>query len=117
MKKAIKLSDKIYSKDFSIKAMGYSCEEVDGFFDEVNIEIDKLERELEKIKNDLSKEQSENSALLQKYNNLYLENTAIKAQNGVSSNNTASFNNIELYNRVSNIEYMLKKLLDEKNKS
>ena len=117
MKKEIKLSNKVYSKDFSVKAMGYSCEEVDSFFDEVNIEIGKLERELERIKGDLEREKANYTAEKQKADSLYLQFTQLKAQGGNTVNNNASFNNIELFNRIANIEKMLKKLQDDKNKS
>ena len=45
--KEVKLSSKIYSKDFSIKSLGYSCEEVDRFLDEINVE--KLASAIEQI--------------------------------------------------------------------
>ena len=54
--KEVKLSSKIYSKDFSIKSLGYSCE--------------------------------------------------------VESSSSANFSNIELLNRIANLESMVQQLLD-----
>ena len=47
--KEIKVSGLVYSKDFQIKALGYSCEEVDLFLDDVNLQIVRLEREYESL--------------------------------------------------------------------
>ena len=42
--KAIKVSNKVYLKDFQIKSLGYDCREVDIFLDEVNEAVIRLER-------------------------------------------------------------------------
>ena len=44
-----KMSNKVYTKDFNVKSLGYCCEEVDAFLDEINMEIVRLEREIEEI--------------------------------------------------------------------
>ena len=33
--KKVEFSDKVYEKDFHIKSIGYDCQEVDAFLDEI----------------------------------------------------------------------------------
>ena len=47
--KQVKMSNKVYTKDFNVKSLGYCCEEVDAFLDEINMEIVRLEREIEDL--------------------------------------------------------------------
>ena len=45
--KSIKFSNKVYEKDFGVKAVGYDCHEVDSFFDEkMSLIIDKNNNEI-----------------------------------------------------------------------
>ena len=62
--KEIKLSNKVFSKDFKTKAVGYDVREVDSFFDEVNIEIAKLEREIENLNQKLQIAEAEKKVQL-----------------------------------------------------
>lgn len=117
MKKQIKVSNKVYAKEFSIKPMGYACEEVDAFLDEINIEIGKLERDIETLEKDLQREKSTALGEQQRADALFMEVNRLKANGGVSIKDSSSFSNIDLFNRIANIETMLKKLTDEKNKS
>ena len=39
-----------------------------------------------------------------------------KAQNGVASTSNANFSNIELFNRISSLELMVKKLIEKNDK-
>ena len=48
--KNVVFSNKVYNKDFKIKAVGYDCQEVDTFLDGINIEIVELEREISALK-------------------------------------------------------------------
>ena len=114
--KQVKMSNRVYTKDFNVKSLGYCCEEVDAFLDEINIEIEKLEREVEHLKRELSTQQTLTNMHANKSKELNLELCNLKAQNGVSSTTTANFANIQLLDRIGNLEKMVQKLLDN-NKS
>lgn len=111
--KKVKFSDKVYEKDFNIKALGYDCQEVDRFLDEINIEINKLEREIVSLKETKNVLESTRHALEQKNKDLQIENAGIKAQNNVTTSSGANFSNIQMLNRVSNLEIMVKKILEK----
>ena len=113
--KTVKVSNKVYSKDFSIKSLGYDCREVDSFLDEINEEVVKLEREIASLQEKMRQLEGKNSVLDQQYRNVSLELYNTKAQNGVASTSSANFSNMELFNRISNLEKMVKKLLDKEN--
>ena len=81
--KSIKVSNKVYSKDFQIKSLGYDCREVDSFLDEVNENIVKLEREIESLKDQIRTLEGQKSAVEQQYKNVSMELYNAKAQNGL----------------------------------
>lgn len=114
--KDTRLTDTILRKKFNTKALGYCAEEVDAFLDEINIEIEKLEREVEHLKRELSTQQTLTNMHANKSKELNIELCNLKAQNGVSSTTTANFANIQLLDRIGNLEKMVQKLLDN-NKS
>jgi DivIVA domain-containing protein len=113
--KSIKVSNKVYSKDFQIKSLGYDCREVDSFLDEVNENIVKLEREIESLKDQIRTLEGQKSAVEQQYKNVSMELYNAKAQNGVALTSNANFSNMELFNRISSLEGMVKKLLEKEN--
>lgn len=116
--KEVKLSSKIYSKDFSIKSLGYSCEEVDRFLDEINVEVAKLERELASALEKFKTSETLRINSDKKYKEMNLELCKLKASKTIESSSSANFSNIELYNRIANLESMVQQLLDnDKNKS
>ena len=110
--KEVKLSSKIYSKDFSITSLGYSCEEVDRFLDEINVEIAKLERELATSLEKYRTSETLRISAEKKYKELNLELCKLKASKTVESSSSANFSNIELLNRIANLESMVQQLLD-----
>lgn len=112
--KEMKISNKVYEKDFSIKALGYSCEEVDKFLDTLNVEIVKLERELESLNAEKQKLSYLKNALEQDNSKLKKENYTLRATNNVTTNNNANFSNIDLLNRIAHLETMVQQLLDKK---
>ena len=114
--KSIKVSNKVYSKDFQIKALGYECREVDSFLDEVNEEILKLEREVDSLKENIRILEGKNLALEQKNKSISLDLYSAKAQNGVASTSNANFSNMDILNRIASLELMVKKLLDKMEK-
>jgi len=111
--KSVKVSNKVYSKDFSIKSLGYDCREVDSFLDEINEEVLKLEREIEHLNEKLRQLEGKNAVLDQQNKSISLELYSAKAQNGVVSTSSANFSNMELFNRISSLEKMVKKLLEK----
>ena len=113
--KIVKVSNKVYSKDFSIKSLGYDCREVDAFLDEINEQIVKLEREIDSLNEKMRQLEGRNSALEQQHKSVSLELYNAKAHNGVTSTSNANFSNIELFNRISSLESMVKKLLEKEN--
>ena len=114
--KSVKVSNKVYSKDFQIKALGYECREVDAFLDDINEEVLKLEREIDVLKEQIRILEGKNSALEQQNKTVSMELYNAKAQNGVASTSNANFSNIELFNRISSLELMVKKLLEKNDK-
>ena len=113
--KSVKVSNKVYSKDFQIKSLGYDCVEVDVFLDQINEEIVKLERETEVLKNQIRTLEGQKSALEQQNKSISMELYNAKAVNGVASTSNANFSNMELFNRISSLEGMVKKLLEKEN--
>ena len=111
-----KISKKIYEKNFNIKALGYCCEEVDAFLDDVNFDVERLEREIETLKDKLSFTETCLRAQEQKVKDLTRDLYNQKAQNAVSSTSNGNFSNIELLNRIANLEKMVQTLIDN-NKS
>lgn len=112
MKKKITLSNEIYIADFDIEHSGYNCWQVDTFLDNLNIEIAKLERTIadltkEKItlKNDLETAYKENRDLEKKI-------AVYKSQLPVASTNSDGLRNIDLINRISNLETMVNEILE-----
>ena len=111
--KKVEFSDKVYEKDFHIKSIGYDCQEVDAFLDEINLQIVKLEREIVSLKEAKSTLEATRMALEQKNKDLQIDNAAIKASSTVTTSSNANFSNIQLLNRISNLETMVKKLLEK----
>ena len=111
--KKIRVSNKIYTKDFNIKSLGYCCEEVDAFLDEINMEIVKLEREIEELNDKLRSSEAKRQFAEKSNKDLSLELYNQKAQHTVHNHTGANFNNIELLNRVANLEKMVQKLLEK----
>lgn len=113
--KAIKVSNKVYLKDFQIKSLGYDCREVDIFLDEVNEAVIRLEREIDALKEQIRTLEGQKSALEQQNKSISMELYNAKAINGVASTSNANFSNMELFNRISSLEGMVKKLLEKEN--
>lgn len=113
--KIVKVSNKVYSKDFQIKALGYDCKEVDTFLDEVNEAVIRLEREIDALKDQIRTLEGQKSALEQQNKSISLELLNAKATNGVTATSNANFSNMELYNRISSLEGMVKKILESIN--
>lgn len=113
---AKKLSEKINQVDFQRKPFGYTVEEVDGYLDGVVTEVIKLEREIESLNEKLRASEGAKAVLEQKNKELSIELYNYKAHNGVTSTSSANFTNIELLNRISNLEKMVKSLYDQFNK-
>ena len=111
--KEIKISKKVYEKDFKVKALGYCCEEVDRFLDEINEEIVKLERKLEDAIKEKDAFEAKYMASEQKAKQLSVDIVTVKAQSTVTSSSNANFSNIELLNRIGNLEKMIQALLDK----
>lgn len=112
MKKKITLSNEIYIADFDIEHSGYNCWQVDTFLDSLNIEISKLERnianltkEKETLKNDLETAYKENRDLEKKI-------ASYKSQLLVPTTNSDGLRNIDLINRISNLETMVNEILE-----
>lgn len=113
--KQIKLSDKIYEKNFEIKPYGYSCQEVDAFFDELNEDIAALERSIEDSKDKIVRLEMEKKGLEKENRKLSIANLEKNAQNQVENKTTANFNNIDILERLSNLESMVKAICDKFN--
>lgn len=111
--KEIKISKKVYEKDFKVKALGYCCEEVDKFFDEINMEIVKLERTNKELEERNEHLNSLLSVSEKKNASLSMDLANMKAQNAITSTSNANFSNIDLLNRIANLEKMVKELLDK----
>ena len=114
--KQIKISNKVYSKNFNVKSLGYCCEEVDAFLDDLNMEIVRLEREIEELQDKLRTSESKRQVLEKSNKDLSLELYSQKAHNTVSTNTNANFSNIDLLNRIANLEKMVQRLLDRNGK-
>lgn len=112
--KEIKFSKLVYEKDFKVKALGYCCEEVDNFLDEVNLEIVKLERMYQELKEKFDASETKLKAAEQRNKELNVTITTLKAQSTVTSTSNANFSNIDILNRLNNLENMLSKLLENK---
>lgn len=111
--KNVVFSNKVYNKDFKIKAVGYDCQEVDTFLDEINIEIVKLEREISALKETKNTLETSKQASEQKIKELQYENSSLKAQSNVASSSNANLNNITMLNRLSALEVSVKKILEK----
>jgi len=111
--KEIKISQKVYTKNFNVKSLGYCCEEVDEFLDALNLEIVKLEREKDHLIEKNRQLDASKLALEQKNKELSIEVYNLKAHNPIPSSNSANFSNIDLLNRIANLENMVQKLLDQ----
>ncbi len=111
--KEIKISHKVYTKNFNVKSLGYCCEEVDEFLDELNLEIMKLERKIDSLSEKTRQLESSKLALEQKNKELSIEVYNLKAHNSIPSSTSANFSNIDLLNRIANLENMVQKLLDQ----
>lgn len=111
--KEIKLSNKVFSKDFKTKAVGYDVREVDSFFDEVNIEIAKLEREIENLNQKLQTAEAEKKVAESTCRDLNMQMIKIKSQETTIASSGANFSNMELYNRISQIEVQLQKIINK----
>ncbi len=111
--KEIKISQKVYTKNFNVKSLGYCCEEVDEFLDELNLEIVKLERKIEGLLEKNRQLDASRMALEQKNKELSIEVYNLKAHNPIPSSTNANFSNIDLLNRIANLENMVQKLLDQ----
>lgn len=107
-----KLSEKINEVDFQRKPFGYAAEDVDAYLDGVVSEVIKLEREVETLNEKLRSAEGAKSVLEKKNKELSIELYHYKAQSGVTSTSSPNFSNIELLNRISALEKMVKKLLD-----
>lgn len=113
--KKIELSNKVYEKQFQVKALGYDCQEVDSFLDEVNLEISKLERQISRLMDEKEIQETNRLALEQKVKELQIENASIKASKNVESTSGASFTNIQTLNRLANLEEKVNKILEKLN--
>ena len=111
--KEIKISKKVYEKDFKVKALGYCCEEVDRFLDEINEEIVKLERKLEDAIKEKDALEAKYMASEQKAKQLSVDLLTAKAQSTVTSSSNANFSNIDVLNRIGHLEKMIQALLDK----
>lgn len=111
MKKVI-LSKNVYETDFNIKAVGYDCKQVDQFLDELNIEIEKLERQIEELKEKVTSLEGQNNVLNSKNRDLNTQLYTAKSQNAVSSFSSANLSNMDVYNRISDLESKVQKILD-----
>lgn len=113
--KEIKISKKVYEKDFKIKSLGYCCEEVDRFLDDINSEINKLERENDELRDKNENLEASLKAYDKRYSDLSVKYVEVKAQSTTSLASNANFSNIELLNRIANLEKMVQELLDKHN--
>lgn len=107
---AVKLSDKVYLKDFTKREVGYDVREVDSFLDDMNLSIRKLEREMELL-------QKEALSLQQTIKELQTERIALRAEMTrieSLSNTKSSYNNIDMIQRLSRIEDALHQLMSVK---
>lgn len=107
-----KLSSKVYSKDFKTKAVGYDVREVDSFLDDLNIEIVKLEREIETLKQSLQTAEAEKRVAESNYRELHLQMMKTKSQEATYAASNANFSNMDLINRVAEIEVKIQKILN-----
>lgn len=114
--KQVKMSNRVYTKDFNVKSLGYCCEEVDAFLDEINMEIVRLEREIEDLNAKLKTSETKRNIAEKSNKDLSLELYNQKAHHTVSTNSSANFNNIDVLNRLANLEKMVQRLLDKNGK-
>ena len=114
--KQVKMSNKVYTKDFNVKSLGYCCEEVDAFLDEINMEMVRLEREIEDLNARLKTSETKRNIAEKSNKDLSLELYNQKAHHTVSTNTGANFNNIDVLNRLANLEKMVQRLLDKNGK-
>lgn len=112
--KEVKFSDKVYKTDFKVKSLGYGCEEVDQFLDEINFNIVKLEREIQRLIEQNSDLERSKAMLEAKNKDLVKEICSLKAQNFIPSTSNANYSNMEILNRITSIEEMIQRLLDKK---
>ncbi len=114
--KEIRLSNKVYKKNFSLKAYGYDTLEVDTFLDEVNLEIFELEKKIENliIENESLKR---DKILVETTNNdLRKENFKLKTSNTVNQNQVSNFSNIDILNKIANIETLIQEINNKMDK-
>ena len=90
-----------------------SSRQASAYEDEINEEVLKLEREIEHLNEKLRQLEGKNAVLDQQNKSISLELYSAKAQNGVVSTSSANFSNMELFNRISSLEKMVKKLLEK----
>lgn len=111
--KNVVFSDKVYNKDFQIKAVGYDCHEVDTFLDEINLEIVKLEREIASLKDAKNIYEASKTVSEQKIKELQFENSTLKSQSNLPSSSNTNLNNINILNRISSLEVNIQKILEK----
>lgn len=111
MGKDEKLSSKVTNQNFVVKALGYCCEDVDKFLDDLNLEIVQLERKVEQLEKDNYRLQADAIGDKQAIKDLNFKLNLSKAQD----NTTASINysNIDLLNRITNLENMVQEILNK----
>ena len=111
--KETRLSKRINSKNFSTKSIGYTAQEVDAYLDEITDEVLILERAIEEYTSQIRALEGKNAALEQKNRELSLELCTAKANQTVVTASNSNFSNMDLFNRIADLEKMVKKLLEK----
>lgn len=106
-----KLSELIYSKDFSVAQFGYKAEEVDTFLDEINRQVNEIENKINSLEKEKDILSNKTLAYEQKIKKLELENTKLKGNKSNEFINVDNYNNVKLVERISRLEDNVQELI------
>ena len=107
-----KLSTKVFQRNFTTQPLGFCCQEVDNFLDNLNYDISQLERTVEQLtmqNKKLSEEIKEKDHTIKDLNRKLGKS---KALDNIATTSSPNFSNIDILNRLTNLENMVQKILD-----
>lgn len=104
-------SNKIFHKVFEGNKPGYDALQVDTFLDVVIKDYDTFQNYVSYVNQEMEDMKAKVEMLNQQLSKVEAENASLKARLGdVSSNEDASYNNLELLKRISSLEKALSKV-------
>lgn len=103
-------SNKIYHKTFEGTKPGYDALQVDSFLDLVIKDYESFERYIDETTKELNSLQSKVKMLNEELSKVETENASLKSRlAGISGNQDAGINNLELLKRIAALEKALNK--------